>query len=132
MDLTVFAECANIRPVSSDTLGKEIRRLRMKAEIPLRQFAMRVDTSAAHMSDIEHDRRRPGPDLLPRIAKALEPVGASLGHFERFDTGVDRETQEWIAKTPGARQLLRVARQSGKSPTELMNELEKVLKRRER
>ena len=104
--------------------------MRTEAKITLRRFADKVGISAAHQSDIELDRRRPSPELLLRIANALRHVGGTPEHLDQLNTRVDPETQEWVAKTPGARQLLRVARQSGRDPKELVAELERYLRER--
>lgn len=124
----MFAPSANIRDMrttrSEPRLGPEIRRLRLKSGATLRGLAGRLGVSAAHMSDIEHDRRRPSEKLLRQIATELRPFGASFGAFQGMITGIDPEIRDWVAKTPGVRKLLRKVRESGQPPEKLLKVLE--------
>ena len=113
-------------------LGQELRRLRLEAAIPLRGLAARVNVSAAHLSDIEHDRRRPSEQLLRRIASQLSHVGATFESLEQLVTGVDPATRDWVASTPGVRALLRTILESGRSPQEIIVILEKSFRTRRR
>ena len=106
------------------TLGQEIRRLRQQARLTLRGLARAVRVSAAHLSDIEHDRRRPSEELLQRIAHELRTVGATFESLERTVTGLDEETRTWVAATPGARALLRKVMELGKDPEQVLSALE--------
>ena len=128
----LFAMYANIafmsRPKSEQSLGSEIGTLRTKAGLTLREFARRIDISAAHQSDIEHDRRRPGPEVLLRIVAELSGVGASLDVFEKLNTQLDPETRRWLAETPAARQMLRAVRESNRDPREILRSLEQASK----
>ncbi len=112
----------------AETLGGEIKRLRIEADIPLRRFAERIGISAAHQSDIEHDRRRPSPDLLRRIVAALAHVGATYENLDRLDTRLDPDIQEWASDTPGVRQILRVVRDSGQDPRDILRDIEQLVK----
>jgi transcriptional regulator with XRE-family HTH domain len=111
--------------MTAERLGQEIRRLRLQAGITLRGLAATLDISAAHLSDIEHNRRRPSEQLLREIANELSDVGATLEALELLVTGVDSVTREWVASTPGARTLLRKILESGRSPQEIILVLEK-------
>lgn len=111
------------------TLGQEIRRLRLETETSLRAFAKKVSVSAAHLSDIEHDRRRPSEALLQRIAHELRTVGATFDALEKHVTGLDEATRDWVASTPGARALLRKVAESGVKPDEILPALDRVFKR---
>lgn len=105
-------------------LGQELRRLRLQAGFTLRGSAAILKVSAAHLSDIEHDRRRPSEDLLRRMAAELRRVGAKFDSLELLVTGVDPGTRDWVASTPGVRALLRSIQKSGRSPQEIMVALE--------
>jgi transcriptional regulator with XRE-family HTH domain len=118
--LTLFAMSANIRYMRATHLGQELRRLRLQASLPLRGFAETLSISAAHLSDIEHDRRRPSEQLLRKIASRLSGVGATFDSLELLVTGVDPATRDWVASTPGVRALLRKIQASGRSPQEVM------------
>jgi hypothetical protein len=41
-------------------------------------------------------------------------------------TGLDRETREWAASTPGARAVLRRVLETGRSPDEILRVLDKA------
>lgn len=93
--------------------------------MPLRGLAARLNVSAPHLSDIEHNRRRPSEELLRKIASELSHVGATFEALELLVTGVDPATRDWVASTPGVRALLRTILESGRSPHEIMGILEK-------
>ncbi len=108
-------------------LGQEIRRLRLQAGFTLRGLAADLEVSAAHLSDIEHNRRRPSESLLRRIAGKLRKVGANYESLEQLLSGIDAETREWAAATPGARALLRLLQQADRDPQEIYRALEKLI-----
>jgi transcriptional regulator with XRE-family HTH domain len=107
-------------------LGEEIRRLRLLAGFTLRGLAADLGVSAAHLSDIEHTRRRPSEKLLRRIAGRLRRVGATYDSLERLTSGIDAKTREWAASTPGARALLHRLLEAEQSPEEIQRALEKL------
>ena len=111
-------------------LGRELRRLRKDAGLTLRGLAATVEVSAAHLSDIEHNRRRPSGELLRKLSCALGKAGATFEALDRLATGMDPDIREWAASTPGARILLRALKQSGRDPLELLPALEKVVGRK--
>ena len=111
--------------MQASQLGQEIRRLRLRAGYTLRGLAAKLKISAAHQSDIERNLRRPSETLLKSIVQELRPVGATIEAFARLVTGVDPETRDWLASTPGVRELLRAVRESGLQPTEVLRLLEK-------
>lgn len=99
----------------------------MASGTSLRGLAIRLGVSAAHLSDIEHGRRRPSETLLRLIAHELRGVGADLDTLEGLVTGVDPDTRDWIASTPGVRKLLRTIQESGTHPADILSALEKVI-----
>jgi transcriptional regulator with XRE-family HTH domain len=125
--LTVFALTANIAYMNVPHLGEEIRRLRLLAGFTLRGLAADLQVSAAHLSDIEHNRRRPSEALLQRMALKLRKVGATFEALEQLISGIDTKTREWAATTPGARALLRRLLESDRDPQEIHRALEKLL-----
>jgi transcriptional regulator with XRE-family HTH domain len=108
-------------------LGQEIRRLRLEAGITLRRLAAKLEVSAAHLSDIEHNRRRPSEKLLRLISRELSAVGATFDALEVLLTGIDPDTRDWVASTPGVRKLLRAVKESGQHPHDVLRALEKVV-----
>ena len=63
-------------------LGTRIRELRELKDLSLREFAKKLQTSAAHISDIELGRRFPSDDLLTRIASLL---GETVSDLKEYD-----------------------------------------------
>lgn len=112
-------------------LGREIRRLRTKAGITLRKFAKSLGISAAHQSDIEHGRRMPSEPLLRATAKALAHVGATYEEFKKLDTRLEPDLEEWMQRTPAARQLLREAKASRRPVKDLLDEMREIMEREE-
>jgi transcriptional regulator with XRE-family HTH domain len=113
--------------MSQPHLGEEIRRLRLLAAFTLRGLAADLDVSAAHMSDIEHNRRRPSEKLLRKIADKLRKVGATYDSLANLVSGIDTETREWASSTPGARALLRRLLEAERDPQEIHRALEKLI-----
>lgn len=60
------------------TLGTNIRDLRKKHKLSLRQLADKIPTSASTIFDIENDSREPGVFLTKDIAKALKTTIGKL------------------------------------------------------
>lgn len=116
--------------MSPTYLGEEIRRLRLQAGYTLRGLAAVLGVSAAHMSDIEHDRRRPSEKLLRKIADKLRKTGATYDSLESLLSGIDAKTREWAASTPGARTLLRRLQEADVDPQEIRRTLEELLERK--
>lgn len=111
-------------------LGEEIRRLRLQAGYTLRGLAVELEVSAAHMSDIEHSRRRPSEKLLHKIADKLRTTGATYASLEKLLSGIDARTREWAAETPGSRALLHRLLEAEVDPQEIQHALEKLLGRK--
>ncbi len=53
------------------TLGQKIHELRGKADLSLRELAIKLGVSAPFLSDIELGRRYPSEDVLAKIAQVL-------------------------------------------------------------
>lgn len=127
----LFALSANMQNMkASEDLGEEIRRLRKEAGLTLRGLGATLGVSAAHLSDIEHNRRRPSEDLLRKIARALRSAGGTYESLDHLATGLDQDTRDWVASTPGVRKLLRTLKQSGHHPLDILPALEKVVGRK--
>ena len=122
----MFADIVNVGAMTepAQTLGQEIQRLRTSARITLRRFAERIDVSAAYVSDIEHDRRRPSDDVLRRIAKELRSAGATFEELDKLNSRLDPDIVRWVSSTPTVRQMLREVKNSGRDPAEVLRQLE--------
>lgn len=105
------------------SLGGRIRKLRLKVGISLRELARRVKVSAAHLSDVENDRRTPSDDLLRRITEELSGVGAEYEELRLLKPVIERDLEKWYETDPAARALLREARDSPFSARELLARL---------
>lgn len=115
--------------MSTTSLSLEIRRLREQSGYTLRGLGARLGVSASHLSDIEHNRRRPSEKLLRGLAHELRATGTTFETLEVHLTGIDARTLEWASITPGVRMLFRRLRESGQRPLELLRALERVLTR---
>src|SRR5262245_14392127 len=119
----MYANVPNMETTAA-TLGAEIQRLRTKAGLTLRRFAQQVRASAAHISDIERDKRRPSKELLQRIADHLQSAGASYEDLDKLNTRLEPDLQRWVSETPVARQLLRRVYESRRDPRDILRDLE--------
>jgi transcriptional regulator with XRE-family HTH domain len=67
--------------------GPKIRRLREEAGYGLNQFASRIGISPSWLSRIERNKaKRPGPDVLKRIANGVEHPVADIATFGEEET----------------------------------------------
>jgi transcriptional regulator with XRE-family HTH domain len=65
------------------TLGQRLRELREHKDFSLRELAKKVEgSSAAHLSDIEFGRRFPSPELLTKLAHALDTTVDELSKYD--------------------------------------------------
>lgn len=111
-----------------EKLGPTIRRLRLEAEFTLRGFAGAIGISAAHQSDIEHGRRMPSDEVLRKTAAKLAKVGATYEMLRALDSRLGTEVQEWVRQSPEVGQMLRKFKESGRSPRDMLKQLEQMLK----
>ncbi len=86
------------------TLGQEIRSKRLAGGLSLREFARRVGVTPPYVTDLEADRRRPGPEVLARMAAEL---GLPVEQLEALDTRLRPEVRKWVESEPEVGQLLR-------------------------
>ena len=97
----------------------------------MRGLAEMLGISAAHQSDIELGRRMPSDPLLRATARALTPVGTPpeplYTTLRALDARVEPDVQAWMSQEPGVQQLLREVKDSGRSPLEVLRELQRLL-----
>src|SRR4030088_2395703 len=86
------------------TLGQRIRTRRLELGITLRELGRRVEVSAPYLTDLEAGRRHPSPEVLQRIAAALELPAAEL---EKLETRLSPEVRRWVETQPEVARLLR-------------------------
>lgn len=67
------------------SFGEFIRQRREQRGLTQRELAVRLGfKSIAHISDIESNKRSPGPDTLPKLAEALDvPIEELKNHDVR-------------------------------------------------
>jgi len=86
------------------SLGKRIRERRQELGLTVRGFAARIGVAPPFVTDIEADRRRPGPEVLERIASVL---GIPLDELQALDPRITPEVKEWMDEQPRVSSLLR-------------------------
>jgi len=86
------------------SLGQEIRSRRLARGLTLREFARRVGVTPPYVTDLEADRRRPGPEVLARIAREL---ATPVEQLQALDTRLRPEVRRWVESEPEVGQLLR-------------------------
>lgn len=96
----------------AETLGTYLRKARKQTGMSLRRLARQLEVTAAHLSDIERDRRRPSIELLGQMAQQL---GLPLQELERLDPRIRPEVKGWLADRGEVRSLLRHLREDLRS-----------------
>lgn len=116
---------------SQVTLGEQIRRARIKAELSLRELARRLDLSPSYINDIEHDRRVPSEEVLIKIATELDlDIDRILAAAGR----VGEDAEEYMKSNPTAGILFRKVSDAGldeKGLKRLLLQAEKMIGERD-
>ena len=86
------------------SLGKRIRDRRQELGLTVRGFAALIGVAPPFVTDIEADRRRPGPEVLDRIASVLR---VRLDELKALDPRITPEVKEWMDEEPRVSSLLR-------------------------
>lgn len=108
-------------PVVS-TLGGTLRTRRLAMGLSLRELARRVGVSPPFMTDLEADRRHPGPEVMERIAAQL---GMPLDELQALDSRMRPDVRRWVEARPEVVRLLRRIRSSPRQD-ELIRELNRL------
>lgn len=119
--MTVLAIEANM--ASMPTLGQVIRERRQQLGLTVRGFASQIGVQPPFVTDMEADRRRPGPDVLARIAETLK---LELAQLQKLDPRIPPEVKEWMDEEPRVSSLLRRMRESPDRDA-LLQRLEQVV-----
>ena len=93
----MLANSVNIAAMSMETLGARFRDLRKQRGLSLRKFAQQLGISAAHLVDLEKDRRSPSPKLLQKIADELDVPTAV---FDQFSFALPKAVRDWLGENP--------------------------------
>lgn len=105
-----------------EQLGEKIRQLRTAAEITLRDAAKRLGVQPPHLSDIEHGRRNPSPELMGKIATLLK---VDVGELEALDSRIAESVKRKVEEDPAYGQLFRTMVESNINPEEWLAKLKK-------
>ena len=68
-------------PAPTPGLGREIQRLRVATEMTVDELSKRAGMRTAYLTAIEDDTEEPSAAALARLARELEPAGASYAHL---------------------------------------------------
>lgn len=99
---------------SRETFGDFISRKRKEKGMTLQLMSSQLGITVSYLSDIEHNRRYPPEDRLPRIASVLNLKGEEI--TKMYDLAASsRDTtpadlSEYLMKHPSARKAVRYAR----------------------
>lgn len=107
------------------TLGQLIKDCRQKKGLTVRGFAATIGVQPPFVTDIEADRRRPGPEVLSKIAETLD---LPLEQLQALDPRISPEVKQWMDTEPRVSSLLRQLRQSA-NPDELLRRVEEVVQK---
>lgn len=95
----------------TETFGKTLRRIRLNAQVGLRELARLVDKSAGYISDVEQDKvAPPSEEVIVRIAEALR---ADKNELLSSASKIDPELSRYVANEPQAADFLRRAKERG-------------------
>lgn len=112
------------------TLGDRLRELREAKDFSLREFARKLELSAAFLSDVELGRRNPSDEVLVRMARFL---GTTVDDLNAYDTRPPiEEMRRLTASDPAYGLAFRRVIDEGLSPEEIMKLLEKGAGRRKK
>jgi len=109
---------------SNKTLGAQIREARLRAEMPLRELARRLDRAPSYLNDIEHDRRVPSEAVLVQICTELSEL--DLERLLAAAGRVGEGAEEYLKANPTAGVLFRKVSGAGLGERHLKELLEKA------
>jgi transcriptional regulator with XRE-family HTH domain len=95
----------------SETFGKTLRKLRLDAQVGLRELARLVEKSPGYISDVEQDNV--GPPSEEVIVKLAEALRADKNELLSAASKLDPELSRYVASEPQAADFLRRAKERG-------------------
>lgn len=111
------------------TLGEQIRELREKQDLSLRELAKQLKVTAAFWSDVELGRRYPSDEVLARAATALKVKFDDLKKFDERPVG--HELKRVATSNPAMGLALRRVVNEGVSPEDILRFLDQHRKKRQ-
>jgi transcriptional regulator with XRE-family HTH domain len=95
----------------TDTFGKTLRKLRLEAQVGLRELARLVDKSPGYISDMEQDKvAPPSEEVIVSIAESLR---VDKNELLSAASKLDPELSRYVANEPQAADFLRRAKEKG-------------------
>jgi transcriptional regulator with XRE-family HTH domain len=95
----------------TDTFGKTLRRLRLEAQVGLRELARLVEKSPGYISDVEQENvAAPSEEVIVKIAEALR---VDKNELLSAASKLDPELSRYVASEPQAADFLRRAKERG-------------------
>ncbi len=95
----------------TDTFGKTLRRLRLDAQVGLRELSRLVDKSPGYISDVEQDNvAPPSEEVIVRIAEALR---ADKNELLSAASKLDPELVEVCGKRTASRRFFEAGQGEG-------------------
>ena len=92
----------------TETFGKTLRDLRLKAEVGLRELARQINKSPGYLSDVELDNvSPPSEEVILKIAAVLN---VDKKRLLMAASKMDPELSNYIAHEPEAADFLRMAK----------------------
>lgn len=105
------------------TLGEQLRELREKKDLSVRELAKRIQVSPPFLSDVELGRRHPSEDVLGKLANELETTVLEL---QKHDSRPPvQELKRLAAANPAMGFALRKVVDDGISAEDLLEFLKK-------
>ena len=93
----------------TDSFGNTLRRLRLKADVGLRELARLIDKSAGYISDVEQDNvPPPSEEVILKIAEVLQ---TDKNELLKAALKVDPEISRYVAKESRVADFLRMAKE---------------------
>jgi len=95
----------------TETFGKKVRDLRLKADVGLRELARLIGKSPGYLSDVEQNNvPPPSEDVILKIAVVLNEDRNELLKAARK---MDPELSNYVSGEPQAADFLRMAKEKG-------------------
>ena len=105
------------------TFGDQIRELREKKDISVRELARQLNVSAAFLSDVELGRRHPSDEILRKLAGCLD---TTMEELQKYDARPPvQELKRIAANDPAMGFALRRVVDEGISSKDLLEFLNK-------
>ena len=108
--------------MNTESLGSHLRELREQRGLSLRKLAKKLGISAAHLVDLEKDRRSPSPELLQRAADELD---VPMADFDQFSFALPKTVRDWADQNPVLGRALNLFTKLG-NPHETLSMLERA------